>query len=84
MEEKHPFDYSKLQKLKPINPPEEETVKLTFKNGVQIDLPILKPTIGPPMIDIKYPMSDIDTYTIRQATSHSTPDTLAQVHAAHN
>lgn len=45
--------YSKLNELKPTNPPSEKNVKLTFPDGKEVELPILTPTMGHPMIDIQ-------------------------------
>ena len=50
---KEDFNYSKLQKLKPTNSPTTQTVKLTFPDGKEYELPILNPTMGHPMIDIQ-------------------------------
>ena len=45
--------YSKLNLLKPTNPVSTESAKLTFPDGKTIDLPILKPSMGHPMLDIQ-------------------------------
>ena len=60
MEDSKPdsFNYNKLQKLKPENPPSTKNVKLTFPDGKEVDLPILEPTMGHPMIDIQYSRPD--------------------------
>lgn len=47
------FKYEKLQKLKPENPPVTKHVKMIFPDGKEIELPILEPTMGHPMIDIQ-------------------------------
>lgn len=52
-DKKEEFNYSKLQKLKPANQPSTESVKLTFPDGKEYHLPILKATMGHPMIDIQ-------------------------------
>lgn len=45
--------YTKLGSLKPTNPKSTQAVKLTFPDGKEVDLPILTPTMGAPMIDIQ-------------------------------
>ena len=45
--------YSKLNALKPVNPPSTENAKITFPDGNTVELPILKPSMGHPMIDIQ-------------------------------
>jgi hypothetical protein len=45
--------YSRLNSLKPTNPPSKEHVKLTFPDGKEVELPILMPAMGHPMIDIQ-------------------------------
>lgn len=46
--------YSRLNSLKPVNPPSKENVKLTFPDGKEVELPLLVPSMGHPMIDIQY------------------------------
>lgn len=41
-----------VKDLTPIIPPTQDKVKLTFPDGKIVELPILKGTAGPPMIDI--------------------------------
>jgi len=47
-----PSKVKHVKDLTPVIPPAAENVKLTFPDGKTVELPILKGTAGPPMIDI--------------------------------